>query len=77
MTPQAGYRVSPDDETPMPPLENTPGSRQDEQHYPDEAVAELRVVVAEEEDSATCIVTQLARRDRVVRSGGGAQGILM
>jgi hypothetical protein len=57
VTPQAGYRVSADDENPMPPLENTPGSHQDEQHYPEEPVAELRVVSLKK-TTATCLVTQ-------------------
>ena len=57
VNPSAGYRVSPDDEKPMPPMEQTPGSRSDEQHYPDEVVGELRVM-AIKKDSATCIVTQ-------------------
>ena len=54
--PHAGDRVSPDDETPMPPMEGTPGSRSDEQHYPDEIVAEMRVVDVKKE-TATCLVT--------------------
>jgi hypothetical protein len=57
VTPAAGYRVSPDDEQPMPPMEQTPSSRKDEKNYPEEVVAELRVV-ALKKDSATCIVTQ-------------------
>jgi hypothetical protein len=55
--PSAGYRVSADDERPMPPMEGTPGSRRDERVYPDEVVGELRVV-ALKKDSATCVVTQ-------------------
>jgi hypothetical protein len=73
VTPQAGYRVSADDETPMPPLENTPGSRQDEQHYPDEPVAELRVVSLKKK-TATCIVTssrvEIESYDRAVARKG-------
>jgi hypothetical protein len=61
VTPHAGYRVSPDDEKPMPPMEQTPGSRKDEPSYPDEVVGELRVV-AVKKDTATCLVTQ-ARRE--------------
>jgi hypothetical protein len=57
VTPSAGYRVSPDDEHPMPPMEQTPGSRQDEEHYPDEVIGELRVV-ALKKDTATCLVTR-------------------
>ncbi len=53
----AGYRVSPDAETPMPPMEQTPSSRKDEKHYPEEVVAELRVV-AVKKDTATCLVAQ-------------------
>jgi hypothetical protein len=57
VTPTASYRVSADDEKPMPPMEKTPGARQDEQNYPDEVVGELRVV-ALRKDTATCLVTQ-------------------
>jgi hypothetical protein len=57
VTPSAGYRVSPDDEKPMPPMEQTPGSRKDEQNYPDEVVGELRVVSVRK-DSAACMVTE-------------------
>ena len=57
IVPSAGDRVSPDDEQPMPPMEHTPGSSRDDRHYPDEVVAELRVV-ALKKDSATCVVTQ-------------------
>jgi hypothetical protein len=57
VTPGAGFRVSPDDETPMPPMESTPGLRRDEEKYPDEIVAELRVLSVKKE-SAVCLVTQ-------------------
>jgi hypothetical protein len=57
VTPSAGYRVSPEDEKPMPPMEQTPGSRKDEQNYPDEVVGELRVVSVRK-DSAACMVTE-------------------
>jgi LysM domain-containing protein len=57
VTPGAGYRVSADDERPMPPMENTPGARRDDDKYPDEVVAELRVLSVKK-DSAVCIVTQ-------------------
>jgi len=57
VTPGAGYRVSADDERPMPPMENTPGARHEEDKYPDEVVAELRVL-ALKKDSAACLVTQ-------------------
>jgi hypothetical protein len=57
VTPGAGFRVSPDDETPMPPMENTPGLRRDEEKYPDEVVAELRVLSVKKE-SAVCLVAQ-------------------
>jgi hypothetical protein len=53
----AGYRVSPDDARPMPPMENTPGSRRDDRNYPDEVSGELRVVAVKKE-SAACVVTQ-------------------
>ncbi len=57
VTPSAGYRVSPDDEKPMPPMEQTPGSHKDEQNYPDEVVGELRVV-AVRKDTAAAMVTE-------------------
>ena len=50
-------RVSADDERPMPPMEQTPGSSRDDQNYPDEVVAELRVLDVKK-DSAACLVTQ-------------------
>jgi LysM domain len=53
----AGYRVSPDDERPMPPMEKTPGSKRQEDTYPDEVVGELRVLSLKKE-SAVCLVTQ-------------------
>jgi LysM repeat protein len=55
--PSAGDRVSADDEKPMPAMERTPGSARDDRSYPDEVVAELRVVALKKE-SATCVVTQ-------------------
>jgi hypothetical protein len=55
--PIAGYRVSPDDDQPMPPMEKTPGSRRDDRNAPDEVVGELRVVALKKE-TATCVVTQ-------------------
>ncbi len=57
VTPGAGYRVSADDERPMPPMEKTPGARHEEDKYPDEVVAELRVL-AVKKDTAACLVTQ-------------------
>ncbi len=57
VTPGAGYRVSADDERPMPPMEKTPGARHEDERYPDEVVAELRVL-ATKKDSAACLVTQ-------------------
>jgi hypothetical protein len=57
VTAGAGYRVSPDDERPMPPMEKTPGPKRDEQLYPDEIVGELRVLSVRK-DSAVCLVTQ-------------------
>jgi hypothetical protein len=38
-------------------MEHTPGSRHDEANYPDEVVAEMRVV-ALKKDTATCLMTQ-------------------
>lgn len=57
VTPSAGYRVSPDDEQKAPPIEQTPGSRKDEQNFPDEVVGELRVVSVRK-DTADCLVTE-------------------
>jgi hypothetical protein len=57
VTAGAGYRVSPDDERPMPPMEPTPGAKRDENTYPDEVVGELRVLSVRK-DSAVCLVTQ-------------------
>jgi hypothetical protein len=57
VTSAAGYRVSPDDERPMPPMEMTPGSHRDERTYPDEVIGELRVLSVRK-DSAVCLVTQ-------------------
>jgi hypothetical protein len=57
VTPGAGRRVSADDERPMPPMENTPGARHEEDLYPDEVVAELRVLATKKE-SAACLVAQ-------------------
>ena len=57
VTPGAGYRVSADDERPMPPMEATPGARHEEEKYPDEVVAELRVL-AVKKASAACLVSQ-------------------
>jgi hypothetical protein len=53
----AGYRVSPDDERPMPPMEKTPGSKRQESSYPDEVVGELRVLSVKK-DTSVCLVTQ-------------------
>ncbi|HEX3769740.1 MAG TPA: LysM peptidoglycan-binding domain-containing protein [Polyangiaceae bacterium] len=57
VTPGAGYRVSADDERPMPPMEKTPGAPHEEEKYPDEVIAELRVLAVKKE-SAVCLVTQ-------------------
>jgi hypothetical protein len=57
VNPSAGYRVSPEDERKAPPVEQTPGSRKDEQNYPDEVVGELRVITVRK-DTATCMVTE-------------------
>jgi hypothetical protein len=71
--PHAGDRVSPDDETPMPPMEQVPGSRSDEAHYPEEVVAELRVILVKK-DSATCLLThsrsEIEPHDRAVARKG-------
>jgi hypothetical protein len=68
-----GYRVSTDDERPMPPMEKVPGARQDEAHYPDEVVGELRVVATRNE-TATCLVMQsrleIERNDLAVAHKG-------
>ncbi len=56
VTPAAGLRVSPDDEKYAPDVEKTPGSRKDEENYPDEVVGELRVV-STRKDTAACLVT--------------------
>jgi hypothetical protein len=61
VAPIAGYRVSPDDDKPMPPMENTPGARKDDVHFPEETIADLRVV-ATRKDTSTCIVVQ-ARKE--------------
>jgi hypothetical protein len=57
LTADMSYRVSADDERPMPPSEKTPGSDHDDTKYPDEFIAELRVVDVKKE-SAACLVTQ-------------------
>jgi hypothetical protein len=68
-----GYRVSTDDERPMPPMEKIPGARRDEANYPDEVVGELRVV-ATRKDTATCLVMQsrleIERNDLAVARKG-------
>ncbi len=73
VTADSGFRISADDERPMPPMERTPGSRKDDDRYPDEIVAELRVL-AVKKDSAVCLVTQARReielRDLVVARRG-------
>jgi hypothetical protein len=57
VTEGAGYRISTDNEHPMPPMEMTPGSTADDAKYPEEIVAELRVLTTKPE-SAACLVTQ-------------------
>jgi hypothetical protein len=57
VTPGAGYRVSADDERPMPPMENTPGPHRAEDKYPDEVIAELRILAVKKE-TAVALVTQ-------------------
>ncbi len=73
VTADAAFRISADDERPMPPMEKTPGSRRDDDRYPDEVVAELRVL-AVKKDSAVCLVTQarseIELRDLVVARKG-------
>jgi hypothetical protein len=61
LAPIAGYRVSPDDDKPMPPMENTPGTRKDDKTLPEETIAELRVI-ATRKDTSTCMVVQ-ARKE--------------
>jgi len=56
-TADMSLRISADDERPMPPMEQTPGSKRDDAMYPDELVAELRAVDVKK-DSAVCLVTQ-------------------
>lgn len=57
LTDDMSLRISADDERPMPPMEQTPGSKRDDQRYPEELVAELRAVDVKK-DSAACLVTQ-------------------
>jgi LysM domain len=61
VTEGAGYRISPDNERPMPPMEMTPGSAADDRTFPEEVVAELRVLTTKR-DSAACLVTH-ARKE--------------
>lgn len=57
LTADMSLRISADDERPLPPMEQTPGSKHDDATYPDELVAELRAVDVKKE-SAACLVTQ-------------------
>ncbi len=57
VNPDVGRRVSADDERPMPPMEQTPGSTSDDSRYPTESIAELRVVDVKK-NTAACLVTQ-------------------
>jgi hypothetical protein len=57
VTEGAGQRISTDNEQPMPPMEMTPGSTADDAKFPEETVAELRVLTTKR-DSAACLVTQ-------------------
>jgi len=57
VTPAAGYRVSPDDERPMPALEMTPGTKLSADKYPDEVTAEMTVMDVKK-DTAVCLVRQ-------------------
>ena len=54
---EIGNRVSAEDDRPMPASEKTPGTARDDAHYPEEVVAEMRVVDVRK-DSAACLVTQ-------------------
>jgi hypothetical protein len=56
VTPGAGYRVSADDERPMPPMEKTPGLRHEEEKYPDEVTAELRVLAVKKNSAAALVI---------------------
>jgi hypothetical protein len=73
VTADMSYRVSADDERPMPPMEKTPGSSKDDANYPTEAIAELRVIDVKK-DSAVCLVThaklEIELRDVVVGRKG-------
>jgi hypothetical protein len=53
----SGLRISADDERPMPDIEQTPGSKKDDGRYPEEVIAELRVL-AVKKDTGVCLVTQ-------------------
>jgi hypothetical protein len=57
VTEGAGNRIVADDERPMPPAERTPGSAADDAKFPEEIVAELRVLTTKK-DTAACLVTQ-------------------
>jgi hypothetical protein len=57
VNPEASYRISPDDERPLPPMEKTPAAVRDESKFPEEIVAELRVL-STKKDTAVCMVTQ-------------------
>jgi len=57
VTPAAGYRVSPDDERPMPALEMTPGSKLSADKYPVEVTAEMTVLESKK-DTSVCLVSQ-------------------
>jgi hypothetical protein len=73
VTADMSFRVSADDERPMPPMERTPGSASDDANYPTESIAELRVIDVKK-DSAVCLVThakvEIELRDVVVGHKG-------
>jgi hypothetical protein len=57
----------------MPPMEHTPGSRNDAPNYPDEVIAEMRVISVKK-GTATCLLTasrsEIEPFDRVVARKG-------
>ena len=75
VTPGAGYRVSADDERPMPPMESTPGARHEEEKYPDEVVGRAPRA-GREEGHGRVPRDAVAARDRGRRPRRGAQGLL-
>jgi hypothetical protein len=57
LIPGTGYRISTDDEKPLPPMERTPAPSRSEEKYPEETIGELRVLETKK-DSSVCLVTQ-------------------